>query len=75
MVVSRARGQVDLVREGETGLSVPPGDPRALRGAIERLLADPEEAARMGKAGRALAETRLSLDRWVSTVARLATNP
>jgi hypothetical protein len=29
----------------------------------------------MGKAGRALAETRLSLDRWVSTVARLATNP
>jgi glycosyltransferase involved in cell wall biosynthesis len=72
VVVTRARGQVDLVREGETGLYVPPEDPRALRQAIEHLLANPAEAARMGRAGRALAETHLSLDRWVSTVASLA---
>lgn len=71
VIVTRGRGQVDLVREGETGLYVPPGDPRALREAIQHLLANPEEAARMGEAGRALAETRLSLDRWVSTVADL----
>jgi glycosyltransferase involved in cell wall biosynthesis len=75
VVVTRTRGQVDLVTEGETGLYVPAGDPRALRGAIEHLLAHPDEAARMGRAGRALAETRLTLDRWVSTVAELAGAP
>jgi glycosyltransferase involved in cell wall biosynthesis len=37
VVVTRSRGQVDLVREGETGLYVPPGDPAAL----ERVLGDP----------------------------------
>ncbi len=35
------------------------------------MLANPDEAARMGKAGRTLAETRLSLDHWVSAVAEL----
>ena len=69
VVVTRSRGQVDLVREGETGLYVPPGDPRALRGALEHLLRHPAEAERMGRAGRAFAETRLPLERWVSDVA------
>ncbi len=69
VVVTRSRGQVDLVREGETGLYVPPGDPAALRAAIERLLRDPAEAERMGRAGRAYAEAHLTLDRWVEDVA------
>jgi glycosyltransferase involved in cell wall biosynthesis len=68
VVVSRAHGQVDLVREGQTGLYVPPDDPRALRVAIEHLLAHPAEAERMGRAGRALVEARLTLDRWISGV-------
>jgi glycosyltransferase involved in cell wall biosynthesis len=42
-----------LVRDRETGLVVPPGDPRALAAAIERLLADPALRARLGAAGRA----------------------
>jgi glycosyltransferase involved in cell wall biosynthesis len=75
VVVTRSRGQVDLVREGETGLYVPPGDPRALREAMQRLLTHPEEAARMGRAGRAFAEKHLSLDRWVSRVAELTVAP
>jgi glycosyltransferase involved in cell wall biosynthesis len=41
-----------LVRHGETGLVVPPGDPAALAGAIGRLLADPALRARLGAAGR-----------------------
>jgi glycosyltransferase involved in cell wall biosynthesis len=72
VVVSRARGQVDLVREGETGLYVPPGEPGALRGAIQHLLANPAEAERMGRAGRALVEAQLTLDRWVGDVAAVA---
>lgn len=39
-----------LVRDGETGLVVPSGDPDALRGAIERLLADEPLRARLGAA-------------------------
>ncbi len=42
-----------LIRDGETGLVVAPGDPRALAAAIERLLGDPALHARLGASGRA----------------------
>jgi glycosyltransferase involved in cell wall biosynthesis len=69
VVVTRARGQADLVREGETGLYVPPGDAHALRAALEHLLTHPQEAERLGEAGRSVAMSELSLDRWVRRVA------
>jgi glycosyltransferase involved in cell wall biosynthesis len=65
VVCSRTEGQTDVIVEGETGLYVPPGDPDALRRAIERLLNNPEEAARMGRAGRKRVEREMSLDRYV----------
>jgi glycosyltransferase involved in cell wall biosynthesis len=71
VVVTRTRGQVDLVRDGENGLYVPPRDPAALRAAIRHLLDNPGEADRMGRAGRAMAESRLTLDRWVRDVAAI----
>jgi glycosyltransferase involved in cell wall biosynthesis len=43
------------VVHGSTGLLVPAGDAEALASALERLLADAGEAARMGAAGRARA--------------------
>ena len=39
-------------RDGETGLVVPPNDPRALAAAINKLLGDSAMRARMGAAGR-----------------------
>ncbi len=42
-----------LVRDGETGVVVPAGDPAALAAAVARLRADPQEAARLGAAGAA----------------------
>lgn len=42
-----------LVRDGETGLVVPPNDPSALAAALGRLLDDPQLRARLGQAGRA----------------------
>jgi glycosyltransferase involved in cell wall biosynthesis len=71
VVVTRTRGQVDVVRNGETGLYVAPRDPAALRGAIQHLLDNPAEAERMGRAGRALAESRHLLDGWVASVAKI----
>jgi glycosyltransferase involved in cell wall biosynthesis len=41
-----------IVADGETGILVPPGDPVALRSAIQQLLADPLLRARMGAEGR-----------------------
>jgi glycosyltransferase involved in cell wall biosynthesis len=47
---------VDLVKPGETGALVPPADVAALAGA---LLVVPRDAARMGKAARAVAREKL----------------
>lgn len=44
-------GIVDQIEDGETGFLVPPGDPVALRGAMARLVAEPELRDRMGIAG------------------------
>jgi len=54
MIATPAVGAVagGLVRDGETGLVVAPGDPAALAAAIDRLLADPALTARLGAAAR-----------------------
>lgn len=52
VVASRVGGLVDLVKHRETGLLVPPGDPAALRSALEELLADEDLRAELGRAGR-----------------------
>lgn len=52
----------------EAGLYVPPADPAALRAAITYLLAHPDEAARMGRAGRRLVQRHFSLERFVGAV-------
>ncbi len=44
-----------LIREGETGYVISPGDPDALATAIERLLIDAELRQRLGEAGRSAA--------------------
>ena len=52
VICTRTAGQTDVIVEGQTGLYVPPGDADALRAAIVRLLADREEAERLGASGR-----------------------
>lgn len=59
VVVSDVGEQARVVRDGETGLVVPPGSAAALAVALKRL-ADPQLRHRLGKAGRREAETRLS---------------
>ncbi len=72
VIVSRARGQVDVVHDGIEGIYVTPGDPQALRQAIVHLLEHPEEADRMGAAGRAAVLDRHRLVDFANRVAQLA---
>lgn len=50
----------DVVLPGETGLLVPAGCPQALARALTHLLDHPDEAARLGRAGRASLGERLN---------------
>ncbi|MDO5710904.1 MAG: glycosyltransferase family 4 protein, partial [Micrococcales bacterium] len=59
VVASRAGALPEVLGEdGSAARLVPPGDAQALRTAIARLLADPAERRRMGRAGRERAVQR-----------------
>jgi glycosyltransferase involved in cell wall biosynthesis len=65
VVASRAGGNVDLIRSGETGVLVPPLDPGAWAVALERMLGDPVFSARTARAGRDYVRREHCLDRVV----------
>jgi hypothetical protein len=68
-VVAAAHGGLtEIVRDGQTGLLVPPGDHVALAAALARLAADPGEARRLGAAAAADARERFALPRMVDQV-------
>ena len=56
IVATRVGGNAEIVRDGERGLLVEPGDPVAFAERLERLLAEPAFARRLGRQGRAWAE-------------------
>lgn len=60
VVASAVGGLTDIVEDGRTGVLVPPGDPRALAGALKRLAADPSARASMGREGRRKLEATFS---------------
>lgn len=45
-------GVSEMLRDGDTGILVPPKNPQALTDALERLIDDPALRRRMGEAGR-----------------------
>jgi glycogen(starch) synthase len=55
VVATRVGGIPEVVADGETGLLVPPGDAPALAAAVDRLLADPALAKRLGASARSRA--------------------
>ncbi|MCI0441413.1 MAG: glycosyltransferase family 4 protein, partial [Chloroflexi bacterium] len=71
VITTHNGGNIDVVRDGETGIYVPSQDAEALRRAIVRLLENPEEAERMGMRGRELVEQGLNLDGYARRVAQI----
>jgi glycosyltransferase involved in cell wall biosynthesis len=68
VVATRVGGVPDVVREGEDGFLVEPGDVDALAERLARLAADPELRARLGAAGRARVVPRYSVERLVDDI-------
>lgn len=65
VIGSRIGGLPELIREGETGASVPSGDAEALARELDRFAAMPEaEILAMGRAARAFVEAEFSSARY-----------
>lgn len=68
VICSRARGQVDVIQDGVTGIYVPVGDPAALREAMLSLWNDPQRAHTMGARARAYVEQHHTLEQFALSV-------
>lgn len=66
IIVPNTGGIQEIVRHGQTGLLYPALDHQELGRTMTKLAASPELRARMGKAGRQLAESTFSVERYVS---------
>jgi len=58
VVAAASGGLLDVVADGRTGRTFPPGDPGALARAVEAVLSDPDATARMARAAREQAAAR-----------------
>jgi glycosyltransferase involved in cell wall biosynthesis len=67
LVSTPAGGIASVIENGRTGVIVPERDARALAAALTELLRDPLRRKVLGRAGRALAESRFG---WDATAAR-----
>jgi glycosyltransferase involved in cell wall biosynthesis len=70
-VVSRVGGNEDLVRDGVTGLLVPPEDSAALSAALLRYLRNLDQAREIAQSGREFVTRNFSFERLVREVDEL----
>jgi glycosyltransferase involved in cell wall biosynthesis len=69
VVATRVGGVPEIVRDGTTGLLVPPGDVAAFAQSILIMLGDPREAERMGARGRVHVAREFSAARFAAEAA------
>ena len=73
VVVSSVGGCLEIVKDGETGLLVPPRSSEAMGAALLRLLGDPMFCRRLGECGQAHVRCNFSFERLVEQVHGLYT--
>ncbi|WP_234412075.1 glycosyltransferase family 4 protein [Nocardioides sediminis] len=71
VVATGVQGHLETVRDGETGLLVPWGDPRALADATARLLEDEALAQSLARRGRGVALESFTAARYREEMSRL----
>jgi glycosyltransferase involved in cell wall biosynthesis len=68
VLATNVGGPPEIVEDGREGYLLPPHEPAAWAQAIRRLAASPEQAARMGLAGRRRVEGEFTIDRHVASM-------
>jgi glycosyltransferase involved in cell wall biosynthesis len=71
VVASACDGLTEIVRDGQTGFLVPPGNARALSEALVRVLSNRELAEHLGKAGREVALTHFGWEMYLDQIVNL----
>ena len=70
VVATRGGGVLEIIDDGDNGVLVPPGEPKALAEVLRGLLMDPDRAKALAKAGYATALERFSLQAMLEGVAQ-----
>jgi glycosyltransferase involved in cell wall biosynthesis len=68
VVGSRAGGVIEMVVEGDTGYTFPPGDADTLAARAIELLQDPQKARQMGQRGHARLMSHFTLQRYMEQI-------
>ncbi|MBN9530119.1 MAG: glycosyltransferase family 4 protein [Alphaproteobacteria bacterium] len=68
-LATRFSGIPELIRDGETGMLVPPGDPPALAEGLARMIADPALRLRLGRAGERRVRQDFDMNRGLDLIA------
>lgn len=68
VIASNIGGVKELIRDGETGCLVTPGDPHALARAINTLVSKPALSRKLAMAGKGLVEKEFSAESMVAAV-------
>jgi mannosyltransferase len=71
LVATRAGAADVVIRDGHTGVLVPPGDVEAMIAALEPLMRDPVRAAAMGQRARAQAIAEFSVAAETEAIAKV----
>lgn len=72
-IATAVGGSLEIIRDGMTGLLIPPRDERALGGAILRLLENPQLGQDFASAGRRHVAENFSFDRLLASTTQLYT--
>lgn len=71
VVGTASGGTPEVVRDGENGFLVPPGDEEAMAEAILKILRSPRQAKKMGERGRELLLSEFTLEAYVQKIETL----
>jgi len=71
VIASRTGPMPEMVKDGVSGLLVPPRDPVALARAVDQLMRSPELSLQMGQRGQEIIAERFSIESTVSAMERL----
>ena len=74
VIATAVQGVDEIIRDGENGIIVPLDDPVAVSNAILRLLNDPDERQRLGKAAQGTIEKEYTLNNMCSQFEKLLTD-